>query len=95
MHVSTSINLHNSASDVDGDKLSFRIVTGPQHGTLTQNADGTLTYTPNYLYYGTDRFSYVANDGPPDSNVATVNLAVAYVNQLSIPVWLTTRSGNR
>ena len=55
----------------------------------------TLTYTPNYLYYGNDRFSYVANDGPLDSNVATVNLAVAYVNQLSIPVWLTTRSGKR
>ncbi|MFC5583393.1 Ig-like domain-containing protein [Rhodanobacter terrae] len=74
------VNLSTSANDVDGDPLTFRIVNGPQHGTLIQNADGCFTYTPGYLFYGNDSFSYVANDGQLDSNVSTVSLSVAHVN---------------
>ncbi|ULU23434.1 tandem-95 repeat protein [Dyella terrae] len=74
------VNLSTSANDADGDPLTFRIVSGPQHGTLTQNADGTFTYTPGYLFYGSDSFSYVANDGQLDSNVSTVSLSVTHVN---------------
>ena len=48
------------------------LVTGPAHGTLTLNADGSFTYTPAANYNGTDSFTYKANDGTLDSNVATV-----------------------
>jgi PKD repeat protein len=44
------------------------------------NADGSFTYTPDANYYGSDTFSYKANDGSLDSNVATVTLTITPVN---------------
>jgi hypothetical protein len=40
------------------------------------NADGTFSYTPTAGYVGADSFTYTANDGTADSNVATVSLTV-------------------
>ena len=39
------------------------IVTGPSHGTVTNNADGTITYTPDADFCGTDTFEYTITDG--------------------------------
>ena len=48
-------------------------VSGPQHGTLTFDASGRVaTYTPAAGYVGPDNFTFKANDGLLDSNVATV-----------------------
>ena len=44
-------------------------MTGPAHGTLTLNADGSFTYTPAANYNGTDSFTYKANDGTADSQL--------------------------
>ena len=63
-------------TDVDGDTLSAVLVSGPAHGTLTFNGDGSFTYTPDANYNGPDSFTYKANDGSADSNVATVVLTV-------------------
>ena len=63
-------------TDAEGDVLTAVLVTGPAHGTLTFNADGSFSYTPNAGYSGTDSFTYAANDGALDSNVATVTLTV-------------------
>ena len=67
-------------SDVDGDALSAAVVSGPSHGTVALNANGSFTYTPASNYNGADSFTYKANDGSADSNVATVNLTVTAVN---------------
>src|SRR5207247_7951216 len=45
-------------TDVDGDALTTVLVTGPAHGTLTLNANGSFTYTPAANYNGSDSFSY-------------------------------------
>src|SRR5262249_8277303 len=66
--------------DVEGDSLSAVLVSGPAHGTVNLNADGSFTYTPNADYYGSDSFTYKANDGSLGSNVATVTLAISPVN---------------
>ena len=56
----------------------------PAHGTLTLNADGSFTYTPAANYNGTDSFTYKANDGTADSNVATVTITIGSVNDAPV-----------
>src|SRR6266540_3811392 len=70
--------------DVDGDSLSAVLVSGPEHGTVALNADGSFTYTPTNNYNGPDSFSYKANDGTVDSGVATVAITVEAVNDAPV-----------
>ncbi|MGV0795305.1 Ig-like domain-containing protein, partial [Mycolicibacterium sp. XJ1819] len=56
------------------------LVDGPANGTLVLNADGSFTYTPDDDFYGTDTFTYLANDGELDGNTATVTITVNPVN---------------
>ena len=39
------------------------LVTGAAHGSLTWNADGSFSYTPNQNYNGSDSFTYQVSDG--------------------------------
>ena len=50
-------------TDVDGNPLTAALVTGPAHGTLALNANGSFTYTPTANYNGADSFTYTASDG--------------------------------
>ena len=50
------------------------------HGSVVLAADGSFVYTPQANYFGPDSFTYKANDGHVDSNVATVTLTVLPVN---------------
>ena len=47
---------------------------------MVLNDDGSFTYMPSANYSGTDSFTYKANDGLLDSNVATVTIVVDPVN---------------
>ncbi|RME75487.1 MAG: tandem-95 repeat protein, partial [Chloroflexi bacterium] len=74
--VSAASGVLANDTDADSDPLTAVKVTDPAHGTLTLNADGSFTYTPNAGYAGNDTFTYKANDGTADSNVATVTITV-------------------
>ena len=74
----------NNDGDGEGDGLSAMLVTGPAHGTLTLNADGSFIYTPDANYHGADGFTYIANDGLVDSTVGTVVLTVDPVNDTPV-----------
>ncbi|KRB43882.1 hypothetical protein ASD90_19905 [Terrabacter sp. Root181] len=67
-------------TDADGNTLTAVKVTNPSHGTVVVNTNGTFTYTPTANYNGPDSFTYKANDGSADSNVATVSISVRPVN---------------
>ena len=66
--------------DPDGDPLTAVLVTGPAHGTLTFNPDGSFVYTPAANYAGPDSFTYTVSDGDQTSAPATVTLTVNPVN---------------
>jgi RHS repeat-associated protein len=80
------IDVLTNDTDAEHDTLSAVIITAPAHGTLSTNADGTLTYIPAANYNGTDSFTYKANDGELDSAVATVSLSIAPVNDPPVAV---------
>jgi hypothetical protein len=66
----------NNDIAANGATLTATLVAGPANGTLTLNSDGSFTYTPNAGYTGVDVFTYMANDGTSNSNVAPVYIAV-------------------
>jgi hypothetical protein len=68
-----------SATDSDGDALSFRLLTNPTHGTVS-GANPNLTYTPEIGFSGTDAFTFAANDGRDDSTAASLSVMVGASN---------------
>ena len=72
-----------AATDVDGDSLTFTVVTSPTNGIVTGTAPN-LTYTPNANYFGADSFTFKANDSVLDSNVATVSITVNQYNTVGM-----------
>ena len=72
----TAVEITLSATDADGDNLSFAIVDAPANGTLGAVSGDKVTYTPNDGYSGSDAFSFKANDGAADSAPATVSITV-------------------
>ena len=71
------------AADPNGNALNYSVVAQPAHGSLTGTAP-VLTYTPAANYHGPDSFTYKANDGTTDSNVATVSITVKAVNDAPV-----------
>lgn len=76
----TAVNFTlNAAADVDGNPLTYIIVSGPSQGSLS--CTGTsCTYTPPANFEGSTTFTYKANDGTVDSNIATVTVNVSATN---------------
>lgn len=67
-------------SDAQNNTLTAVLDSNPAHGTLTLNANGGFTYTPNTGYTGGDSFTYHANDGSLNSNIVTVSILINAVN---------------
>ena len=71
-------------SDPNGDPLTAVLVIEPTSGTLALAGNGGFTYTPDANFNGADSFTYKANDGTADSNVATVSITVTPVNDAPV-----------
>ncbi|MFZ7094163.1 cadherin-like domain-containing protein [Primorskyibacter sp. 2E233] len=72
----TAADLVGNDTDADGDTLSVASVGTPTYGTVTDNGDGTFTYTPTAGYNGYDSFDYTVDDGTGRQGSATVTLTV-------------------
>lgn len=79
----TTLDLTLEANDLDGDPLTYSLVSNPLNGVLT-GAGNQFTYSPNKEFSGTDSFEFIVNDGQSDSPIATIHIIVS--NQNSAPV---------
>jgi len=75
----TALNIVLTGSDVDGDLLTYSVVSGPTKGSLSGTAP-ELTYTPDADFNGSDSFTFRAHDGSVNSPTATVSITVNPVN---------------
>ena len=80
----TDIEFILDGTDIDGDNLQYSIVTdvviGDNNIVLENNTGPNVIFEPGNNWYGTEQFTYMANDGSLDSNVAQVTLVVSSVN---------------
>ncbi|MCR8842366.1 Ig-like domain-containing protein [Paenibacillus sp. SC116] len=65
-----------TGSDIEGDILTFSLITAPSKGTVVLNANGAYTYTPILNATGTDSFMFKVNDGVLVSAPATVRITL-------------------
>lgn len=73
--VNRPIAVRLSASDLEGDALTYSIVDGPANGALTGNTPNLL-YMPEIGWRGTDSFSYEVDDGNGGMDSATVTVVM-------------------
>ncbi|HHF3092088.1 TPA: tandem-95 repeat protein [Vibrio diabolicus] len=75
--------LGNDTFDGDDKVVSLDTNKGPANGTVSVNPDGSVTYTPNDNYHGTDSFTYIVTSGGV-SESTTVNVDVTPVNDAPV-----------
>lgn len=67
-----------SASDIDGDLLTYGIVTPTLGGTVSfASSTGGFEYQANQGFIGPDTFQFQVTDGVKLSNISTVRITVA------------------
>jgi uncharacterized protein (TIGR03437 family) len=80
----TALPISLTATDIDGNPLTYTIVTAPTKGTVSAGTGSGRTYTPNTNATGADSFTFRANDGAANSNTATVNITINPVNDAPV-----------
>lgn len=75
----TALELLLAGTDVEGAALTYEVVDGPAHGTLT-GTPPTVTYMPDADWNGTDQLAFRVSDGLQWSDAAAVVLTVRPVN---------------
>ncbi len=79
----TPVQITLMGSAPDGEQLTYKIVTGPSHGSLSGTAP-SITYTPALNYNGPDNFTFSVNDGKADSDQVMISITVLAVNDAPI-----------
>ncbi|MFH4412542.1 tandem-95 repeat protein [Vibrio diabolicus] len=75
--------LDNDTFEGDDKVVSLDTNNGPANGTVSVNPDGSVTYTPNDNYHGTDSFTYIVTSGGV-SESTTVSVDVTPVNDAPV-----------
>lgn len=76
-----AFDVRSNDIDLDGDVLEIVEYSETANGTLTQEPDGSFTYSPTTNFNGSDQFTYRITDGSGEvSDLATVNIEVLPIN---------------
>jgi len=75
----TAFNGTATATDADGDTLTYTLSTNPSNGTATVQTNGVYTYTPTAGYSGADLFRIRADDGKGGTVLIPVSVTITAV----------------
>ncbi|WP_249999544.1 Ig-like domain-containing protein [Actinoplanes sp. M2I2] len=92
-----SIDVRANDSDPDDARTDLTVILGtpPAHGNAVVESDGTITYTPDLGWTGTDSFGYFVADGHGGSDTATVTATTANAAPVAVDDSRSTPSGTR
>ena len=71
-----AVDVLTNDSDLDSDPLTMDSVTQGANGNVIDNGDGTVTYTPDANFHGTDSVTYTISDGRGGTDTATVYVII-------------------
>ena len=77
--LNNALGITLTATDADNDPLTYNLETLPSNGVLS-GTEPALTYTPDLDFTGSDSFTFRANDGTDDSNIAIISITVTPIN---------------
>jgi VCBS repeat-containing protein len=84
--VAVDVAVRSNDTDIENDTLTVNAFSQGSNGSVSLNGDGTLKYTPNPNYFGSDSFTYSVSDGQANSNTATVSVTIRPVNDAPVGV---------
>ncbi|MGI9335825.1 MAG: Ig-like domain-containing protein, partial [Gammaproteobacteria bacterium] len=82
----TAVNVNVLANDSFGPNATVVGVSGASNGVVLAGADGSIVYTPNPGFAGTETFMYTVRTAAGDQETATVSVAVVAANDPPIAV---------
>ncbi len=71
--------------NAEGGEMTAEVVTGPAHGTLSLNSDGSFSFTPEANYHGSDSFTYKAVSNGQEV-IAAANIVIEPLNDAPVVV---------
>nr|WP_280959751.1 Ig-like domain-containing protein [Anaerophaga thermohalophila] len=91
--INTSVDIPVLANDngLEDGFGNMEIIAVPEFGTVSLNPNRTITYSPSYMFIGSDEFVYRVSDVHGDNDIATVSVNVSEI----IPVVLVANDDSR
>ena len=75
-----TIDVLENDQNVDGDSLTVSVSSPPANGNVVVNGDGTLRYTPDAGFTGTDTFTYTITSPSGVTIVANFAATLEYTH---------------
>ena len=73
-------SLSSNDTGLEDTPVTYSLDSAANNGTVTINANGSATYTPNSGYSGSDSFTYAVVDNDGDRSTATASITVTADN---------------
>jgi CshA-type fibril repeat protein len=73
---SVTVNILENDTDIESSHFTTLSTTEPENGSVVVNTDGSITYTPDEDFNGSDSFDYTMQDEDNATDVATVVIVV-------------------
>ncbi|MDH5752863.1 MAG: Ig-like domain-containing protein, partial [Deltaproteobacteria bacterium] len=94
----TALEITFEASGTNAATAMFVVATQPTNGQISCSGtnNSTCTYTPRLNFFGSDSFTYQADDGTNSTTAATVSITVSPLNDppAGVPQTITTNEDN-